>query len=265
MPVEIGYIPAGAPIDAHGLDVPAGLPASTTDVLIAAPKTVSIVYAALSVEERYDEVERVVAAHDAGVESAIRELNQHAAVALVYRRERRQTLETRLAEMLEREPDAIPERREELERHAHAELRDPAVVKHIDSTGLRIRQLFHVAHNDDRGDPHLHTHLFLDAEVTAADDGRDYPRDHSILVGSLAPVMRAYDTAMATSLSELVNGCFLVSDATGRREVDGISDEVVGGFPGTVCTPDARFHQVYADRALRPDVVLPIGASSRRL
>jgi hypothetical protein len=78
-------------------------------------------------------------------------------------------------------------------------------------------------------------------------------------------VLRAYDTGMATSLYDLVHGRFVVSDATGRREVDGISDEVVGGFPGTVCTPDTRFHQVYADRALRPDVVLPIGASSRRL
>lgn len=265
MPVEIGYIPAGAPLDEHGLDVPAGLPASTTDLLIAAPKTVSIIYAVMSVEERYDEADRVVAAHHAGVASALDELNRRAAVALVYRRERRQTLETRLAEMLEREPDAIPERREELERYARAELRDPTVVEHIDSTGLRVNQLFHVAHNDDRGDPHLHTHVFLDAEVTAVDDGRDYPRDHSILLGSLASVMRAYDTGMATSLYDLVHGRFVVSHATGRREVEGISDEVVGGFPGMLCTPDARFHQVYADRVLRPDVVLPIGASTRRL
>lgn len=265
MPVEIGYVPAGTPIDEHGLDVPAGLPASTTDLLIAAPKTVSVLYAVLAVEGRHEEAERVVAAHHAGVESALGELNQLAAVVLVYRRERRQTLDSRLAEMLEREPDAIPERREELERYARAELRDPAVVEHIDSTGLRVNQLFHVAHDDDRGDPHLHAHLFLDAEVTALDDGRDYPRDHSILVGSLASVMRAYDATMATSLYDLVNGRFVVSQVTGRREVDGISDEVVGGFSGTVCAPDARFHQVYADRALRPDVVLPIGASARRL
>lgn len=130
MPVEVGYVPAGAAPSAHGVDVPAGLPASTTDVLISAPKTVSVLYAVLAVRERFKEADRVLAAHHAGVDAAIDELNYRSSAALVYRTDPRQTPSARLAQMLEREPDAIPERREDLVRQVGAELRDPAVVEH---------------------------------------------------------------------------------------------------------------------------------------
>ena len=254
MPVEIGYIPAGTPLDAleHGPDVPAGLPSSTSDLIVAAPKTVSALYAALYGEKRHDDTERVAAAHQAGIEAAINRLNRHASAAVVYRWGRHQTPHSRLAEMLEREPDALPERREELAGQAEAELRDPSIVEHVESTGLRINQLFHLSHNDDRGDPHLHTHLFLDAEVTAADDGHDYPRDPSTLIAAVPAVMQeAYDIGMAGRLQDLLGCRFVVSEATARREVVGISDEFVAAYPGTSCIPDVRFHQIYGDRMLR--------------
>lgn len=250
MPLNIGYIPS-THLAGPTLAVPEELPGSTTDIVVAAPKTVSVLYAALSVEKRQDDLGRVVAAHHRGVEAAAKALNERESFALVYRHERRYTPQMRLAEMLEAEPFAEPERREELADQARAELRDPAVVERIASTGLRINELFHSAHRQDRGDPHLHTHLFIDAQVTAADDGRDYPWDTATLPRSLVAVMQAYDVAMAYSLYDLVRGRFRVDDETGRRELEAINAEAVAGFPGTGCVPDERFRQLYAHRALR--------------
>lgn len=253
MPVEIGYVPAGATLAAEpGVEIPSGLPGSTTDVLVAAPKTVSVLYAALAVEKRLEEAEQVVAAHHAGVDAVIDELNGRASRALVYREDRRLTPSTRLAQMLEAEPDAIPERREDLARQVRAELRDPAAVEHVDSTGLRINELFHRAHNNDHGDPHLHTHVFVDAEVIGQADGREYPRDPQALWDVLRPVMQAYDYRLAATLIDSLGVRMVPNERTGVRDVEAVSERMVQAFPGRQCVSDRRFHQVPAHRWLEP-------------
>lgn len=246
MPVEIGYVPAGAAMPTHGVEVPSGLPSSTTDVLISAPKTMSVLYAVLAVEKRTAKADQIVAAHHAGVNAALSVLNSKASSALVYRGARHYTPQQRLAEMLEREPDAIPERREELARQASAELRDPTIVEHVESTGLRINQLFHLAHNQGRGDPHLHTHLFVDAEVTALDDARDYPRDPSALWSAVEHMVMMYDAGASQTLSASLGVKFWANDRTGRRELDGFTEDVVAAYAGVRCLPDNRFQQVVA-------------------
>lgn len=252
MPVEVGYVPAGAAPSAHGVDVPAGLPASTTDVLISAPKTVSVLYAVLAVRERFKEADRVLAAHHAGVDAAIDELNYRSSAALVYRTDPRQTPSARLAQMLEREPDAIPERREDLVRQVGAELRDPAVVEHRESSGLRINQLFHCAHDNDRGDPHLHSHLFVDAKVISLDDGREYPRDPEALWDSLRPVMQRYDQCVAVNIVQSLGVGMVYDERTGQSQASNVTDQAVASWPGASCVPDRRFHQVPAHRWLEP-------------
>lgn len=252
MPVEISYVPSGVAPSPHGVDVPAGLPASTTDLLISAPKTVSVLYASLAVKERFEEADQVLAAHHAGVDAVIGGLNDRASAALVYRMDPRLTPSARLAQMLEREPDATPERREDLARQVRAELCDPAVVENRESTGLRINQLFHCAHDNDRGDPHLHTHVFVDAEVTGAVDGRKYPRDPQVLWTVMRPVMQSYEYRLAADLSRSLGVLMKFDESGGGRRAVGVSDEVVASFPGVGCVADRRFHQVPAYRWLEP-------------
>lgn len=252
MPVEIGYVPAGTVLSSHGVEVPDGLPASTTDLLISAPKTVSALYAVLAVEQRFEEADQVLAAHHTAVEAAIDDLNYRASPALVYRGDPALTPSARLAQMVEREPDAIPERREELARQVRAELGDPAVVEHRESTGLRINQLFHYAHDNDRGDPHLHTHLFIDAEVTGAADGREYPRDPEAVWDVLRPVMQSYDYRVAAALTGSLGVRMIVDERTGVREIHGVPEKTIRAWPGASCVPDRRFHQVPAHRWLEP-------------
>lgn len=245
MPVEIGYVPPGATVAAEpGVEIPDGLPASTIDLLVAAPKTVSVLYAALTVEGRTEQADQVVAAHHAGVDAAISMLNARASSALVYRGGRRQTSRSRLAKMLEREPDAPPERRDDLAALTRDELRDPMVVERVESTGLRINQLFHDSHNGGRGDPHLHTHLFVDADVTALDEGHDYPRDQSTLLSAVVPVVHRYDAGASQALAAQLGTEFRLNERTGRQEIAGITDDLVASFTGTKCVPESRFHQV---------------------
>ena len=59
MPLEVGFIPAGSPSPENGIAVPGGLPTNTIDVLISAPKTISVLYAALTVEGRSEEADLV--------------------------------------------------------------------------------------------------------------------------------------------------------------------------------------------------------------
>lgn len=253
MPVEIGYVPAGATVAAEpGVDIPSGLPASTTDLLIAAPKTVSVLYAVLAVKERLEEAACILAAHHASLDALITGLNDRASRALVYREDPRLTPSTRLAQMLEAEPDALPERREDLARQVRAELRDPAVVEHVDSTGLRINQLFHRAHSNDRGDPHLHTHVFVDAEVIGQVDGREYPRDPQALWDALRPVMQSYDYRVATALTRSLGIQMVLDERSGRREAGNVKEQALASWPGATCVPDRRFHQVPAHRWLEP-------------
>lgn len=252
MPVEIGYVPAGAVPSAYGVDVPHGLPASTTDLLISAPKTVSALYAALAINERFSEADRVLAAHHAGVDAVIDDLNRKASAALVYRTSSRLTPTARLTQMLEREPAALPERREDLARQVGAELRDPTVVEHRESTGLRINQLFHCAHDNDRGDPHLHTHLFVDAEVISLDDGREHPRDPEALWHALRPVMQNYDYRVAAELTGSLGIRMIPDERTGQRQASNVGEQAVASWPGTTCVADRRFHQVPAHRWLEP-------------
>lgn len=253
MPVEIGYVPAGATVAAEpGVEIPGGLPASTTDLLVAAPKTVSVLYAVLAVDERFEEADCILAAHHAGVDALISGLNDRACLALVYREDPWLTPAARLAQMLEAEPDAIPERREDLARQVRAELRDPAVVEHVESTGLRVNQLFHRAHDNDRGDPHLHTHVLVDAEVIGQADGREYPRDPQALWNVLGSVMQSYDYRVATALTRSLGIQMVLDERSGRREAGNVKDQALASWPGATCVPDRRFHQVPAHRWLEP-------------
>lgn len=253
MPVEIGYVPAGTTVAGElGVEIPGGLPASTTDLLVAAPKTVSVLYAVLAVDERFEEADRILAAHHAGIETLIIGLNERASRALVYREDPRLTPATRLTQVLEAEPDAIPERREDLARQIRAELRDPAVVEHVESTGMRINQLSHRAHDNDRGDPHLHTHVFVDAEVIGLADGREYPRDPRALWDALGPLMQSYDYRLATALTRSLGIQMVLDERSGRREAGNVKEQAVASWPGTACVSDRRFHQLPAHRWLEP-------------
>lgn len=244
MPLEVGFIPAGSPVPEHGIAIPHGLSANTIDVLVSAPKTMSALYAALVIRERVEDAECLLSAHRAGVDAAVTVFNWKASSALVYRGGRHYTPQKHLSEMLEREPDALPERRAELASQAHAELRDPTVVERVESTGLRINQLFHDSHNEGRGGPHLHTHLFIDPEVTAAGDGRDYPRDSFALTNAIAHAVQMYDAAASQAISATRGYQVWLNDRTGRREIDGITEEMVSSMTGhTRCVPGTQFEQ----------------------
>ena len=67
------------------------------------------------------------------------------------------------------------------------------------------------------------------------------------MFNAIGEAVRAYDYGMA-SLYKLVGDRFVSNEATGRRELVGIGDDVVAAFSGSACIPDKRFHQVYGDR-----------------
>jgi hypothetical protein len=208
---------------------PEHVTAGHRDVVFAAPKSVSVYYAALRGAKRYDEVEVLLDAHEEAVLTALRYLNRKAAEAAV-------PTGPSLEDMLAAEPNALPERRRELEIQS---MTMPTLS--TPSRGLRITQLMHIQsappNGRDFGDPHVHTHALIDPRVTSQRDGQRYPLDKSLFNSEVTMAQGLYEVDLTERMMRDLPVRFMQSHDTGRREMTGISPESMAAFPYQQCHP----------------------------
>jgi hypothetical protein len=177
-------------------------------VVLAAPKSVSVCYTALLVEWCGGAAHMLLEGHYAAISTALRYLNQEAAWAVI-------------------EPDRGGA---------------PALGE---STGLRVIQLAHIAANDDPArPPHVHTHLYVDPQVTAMEDGLEHRLDLTMFRRGLVAAVAVYDGALHGELTRSLGVRFEDTAGVRRCELVGVFPELICEFAGTACRPDRSVPQL---------------------
>ena len=171
--------------------------AAHVDLLVAAPKSVSLLLASLMSANRSADAFTLRMAHVQGVEATFNYLQNHCGLG----------------------SDG---------------------PRFID-VQLRIRTLDHIGAGGDTGDPHLHTHLV--AESTAQTSAGTRLPVHLPGVEAALPVLGTiYDATLAQAIDQSGLSVAMVKDSgySSRRQVAGISADVVAAFPQTACTVGFR-------------------------
>ena len=217
--------------------------AAVLDLALAAPKSVSVYYASLLLTRDAEAAEQVLAAHRAGVDRAVDYLDREAAWGLA---DGVSPVGARLAEALDAERSAGPERRAELtwqarlaDRPRHdtrprqkAERLDLVVLEHLDARDMPNRP------------PHIHTHLLVRPFVVLVGSRRRCPLDQKSLIAELAAAAALYDLAAEESLMAARPVRMEYSTDTCRREVVGIKRAALTVLAGQRCRPYLAVRQL---------------------
>jgi hypothetical protein len=176
-------------------------PAGTLDLVVAAPKSVSVYYAVLRAEHRDADAEQVLDAHELAVGQLQTHLNADAAWAIV--------------------------RADQL-----------AAPTYAQSSGLRAVALLHDrAHDVPQAPPHVHTHLFVEARVTTRQTGQDHQLDVPTLRRALPTAAALYSRALGTELTRRLPVRLASRPGSAVREIAAVPDEHIHAFAGTACRP----------------------------
>jgi hypothetical protein len=182
-------------------------PPGTLDLVVAAPKSVSVYYAALRAEHRDADAVEVLDAHELAVGEVLIHLNA-AAWAIV--------------------------RADQFSAPTYAE-----------SSGLRAVALLHDRANDvPKAPPHVHTHLFVEAHVATRDTGADHPLDVPTLRRALPTAAALYSRALGAELTRRLPVRLATRPSSSVREVAAVPDEHIHAFAGTMCQPFATLRRL---------------------
>lgn len=179
----------------------------TIDLVFAAPKSVSVYYAALRSSKRYDDVERLLGAQEGAVGAALRYLNKHGAYAKVG--------------------------------GGWGE-----APTYAESAGLRAIQLLHnAAHDEAEPPPHVHTHVFIEPYVTI-ESGSTEELDLRGFQREVDSVIANYDLVLRETLMRELPVRFEEREGYERREMMGVPDKALATFRGTRCLPFPEVRQI---------------------
>jgi hypothetical protein len=182
-------------------------PTGTLDVVVAAPKSVSVYYAALLAEYRDDDAGAVLDAHELAVSEVLRHLNAEAAWAVV-------------------QEDEF------------------TAAEYVQSSGLRAVQLLHnLAHDYPERPPHVHTHVLIERRVSTRETGEDQPLDLATLRRALPAAAALYSRALSSELMRRLPVRFAARPSSRVREIVDVPDEHIYAFAGTTCRPFATLRR----------------------